>query len=410
MKAGFFHAALVVLAVLFGTATAALAQKSVPADPPGPAIARDVRLGGDAARTRFVMDLDRGVPIRVFTIADPYRVVIDLPDVRFDLPAESVTQSRGLVTAYRFGLFAPGKARIVIDVAGPVAVDKSFVLDALDDQPARLVLDLVKSDRASFMEKLDGRRSGVAQPAAPADASLPAGDLPVVVVDPGHGGIDPGASSAAVVEKDIVLAFARQVRDKLEAAGRYRVVMTRQDDTFVPLGERVQIARRNNAALFISIHADTLSDPFGVRGATIYTMSDRASDEASAKLAEKENRVDLIAGMDLTEEPEEVAGILFELARRETRSFAMQFARSLVGELKSTLVLNKNPMRSAGFKVLKAPDVPSVLLELGYVSNPEDVKVMISPEWRTRAADSLVAAVGAFFAPRMAGSTGGRVN
>jgi N-acetylmuramoyl-L-alanine amidase len=373
-----------------------------------PVSATDVRLGGDSSRTRFAMDLDRAVPVRVFTLADPYRVIVDLPDVRFDLPAERATQSRGLVTAYRYGMFAPGKARIVIDVAAPVAVDKSFVLDPIDDQPARIVIDLVKTDRQTFMKNLSARAPAAA--AGPVQQAAVESGKPVIVIDPGHGGIDPGASSAGASEKDIVLTFSLAVRDKLAALGDYKVVLTRGDDTFVSLGDRVRVARQNQAALFLSIHADTLSDPFGVRGATVYTLSEQASDRQAAELAEKENRADAIAGVDLSEEPEEVANILVDLTRRETKSFSMHFAHTLVGELRPALVLNRNAMRSAGFKVLRAPDVPSILLELGYLSSPEDVRLMTSPEWRDRATTAVVGAIGAFFRSRVAGSAITKVN
>jgi N-acetylmuramoyl-L-alanine amidase len=383
------------------------------ADPP--AIATDARLGGDNLRTRLVMDIDRPVPVRAFTLADPYRVVIDLPDVNFQLPDGRGAQKRGLISAFRYGLFAPGKARIVIDATGPVSVDKAFVLDPIDDQPARLVVDLVKTDRATFLRTVTRaeapRPEGERRPFPSENPVKKAEDKPVVVLDPGHGGLDPGATSTGGgSEKDIVLAFALRLKERLSASGRYQVVMTRSSDTFVALGDRVKVARENGAALFVSVHADTLSDPFGVRGATVYTLSETASDEQAARLAEKENRADVIAGIDLSEEPEEVAGILIELAQRETKTFAMQFARTLVGELRTSLRLNKNPVRSAGFRVLRAPDVPSVLLELGYLSSAEDVKLMTSESWRDKATGSVVEAIDGFFRLRVAGTPVPKLN
>jgi len=207
------------------------------------------------------------------------------------------------------------------------------------------------------------------------------------------------------MEKSIVLEFSLLLRGKLEKPGKYRVLMTRSDDTFVALGDRVQFARARQAALFISIHADALRRREGdAQGATVYTLSERASDARAARLAEAENKADVIAGLDLSAEEKDVAGILFDLARRETKTFSVQFAQTMVGALKSAARLHQHPLKSASFVVLKAPDVPSVLVELGYVSNKADLKSLISTEWRDRTADSIVQAVDAFFRPRLAGS------
>src|SRR5262249_3592814 len=204
-------------------------------------------------------------------------------------------------------------------------------------------------------------------------------------------------------EKDIVLAFALELRDKLEKSGKYQVAMTRSDDRFVPLAERVRMARAQNAALFISIHADALAKNEGdARGAAIYTLSETASDSESGRLAEAENRADVIAGVDLSAEPDEVADILIDLAQRETKHFSVHFAKTLLSELKTTARMHKHPMKSAGFRVLKAPDVPSVLVELGYVTSRQDLKLLTSDSWRTKATDSIVQAVHTFFGKRLA--------
>ena len=225
----------------------------------------------------------------------------------------------------------------------------------------------------------------------------------MVVIDPGHGGIDHGTQAASGEnEKAIVLDFAKALRERIEKGGKYRVVMTRDDDTFIPLAERVKIARQHKAALFVSIHADALPRGEGdAQGATVYTLSDTASDAEAAKLAEAENRADLIAGIDLTEEPAEVADILIDLARRETKTFSNRFARTLVKEMKNVARLHKNPLKSAGFRVLKAPDVPSVLLELGYVSNKDDLQLLVSDSWRSRTVGSVAQAVDLFFGKRV---------
>ncbi len=207
----------------------------------------------------------------------------------------------------------------------------------------------------------------------------------MVVIDPGHGGIDNGTQASGTKEKELVLGFGLALRDRIEKSGKYRVVMTRTDDTFIPLADRVKVARNQSAALFVSIHADALPRREGdAQGATIYTLSDKASDAEAERLAEAENKADAIGGVNLTEEPTEVADILIDLAQRETRTFSNRFARLLMGEMKTTVRMHKHPLKSAGFKVLKAPDVPSVLIELGYVSNKGDLEHLVSENWRTR--------------------------
>jgi N-acetylmuramoyl-L-alanine amidase len=231
---------------------------------------------------------------------------------------------------------------------------------------------------------------------------------PIVVLDPGHGGIDTGTrarGNGGIAEKTLVLDFALTLRDKLEKTGRYRVVMTRTDDTFVPLADRVRLARSRGAQLFISIHCDALARGDGeAEGATVYTVSDKASDAEAARLADAENRADVIAGVDLSAEPDDIADILIDLAQRETKTFSAQFARDLVAELKSAARMHKHPLKSAGFRVLKAPDVPSVLIELGYVSNSQDLKQLVSDSWRSRAGDAIVQAIHTFFTTRVAGT------
>jgi N-acetylmuramoyl-L-alanine amidase len=369
-------------------------------------VAIDARLAGDDERTRLVIDLTGKVELTAFTLADPYRVIIDLADMSFDLPKSAGVKGRGLVSAFRYGLIAPGKARVVLDAKGPVAIDRSFVLDAHDGQPFRLVVDLVPTDRGSFIREAARNRpetSEVDQRPARADAGSNPGK-PVIVIDPGHGGIDTGAiAPSGVEEKEVALAVATRLGQSLERTGRYSVVFTRADDRFVPLQQRVRVARENRAALFISIHADSISrGEAQVRGATVYTVSDRASDIEAARLAEKENMADMIAGVDLSDQSEDVASILLDLAHRETRNFSGMFARTLVGRMQDATRMHGRPLRSAGFTVLRAPDVPSVLLELGFLSNREDVRLLTSEAWRERVAASMVEAVDAFFAGRMA--------
>ncbi|WP_428029670.1 N-acetylmuramoyl-L-alanine amidase [Ancylobacter sp.] len=375
---------------------------SPPARASEPVVATDARLAGDGERTRLVIDLSRSVPLGAFTLADPYRVVVDIPDVIFALPASAGQEGRGLVSAYRFGLFAPGKARIVMDLTDPVTVDKAFVLEPMDDQPARLVIDLVRTDRSTFLKAVAAPLRATEQPEMPKADVAAAGDVrPVIVLDPGHGGVDSGAVNAkfGVTEKQLVLTIARKLQHQLEETGRYRVLMTRTKDTYISLGQRVRFARENEAKLFISLHADSLGSHDGdVRGATIYTISDRASDAEAQRLADSENKADMIAGLDLSEEPADVAGILFDLAQRETRNFSALFARSLAGSVSGVARMHKSPLKSAGFKVLKAPDVPSVLFELGYLSSAKDLELMTSSQWQDSVTDAMAVAIEAYFA------------
>jgi N-acetylmuramoyl-L-alanine amidase len=397
-------------AMVLGSAAAAERTGAVPAptraanDFP---VASDVRLGGDDAQTRLVVDLSQKIELRAFTLANPYRVVIDMPQVTFQFPPKTGENGRGLIKAFRFGLVMQGGSRMVIDLARPARVDKVFVMEAANDQPARLVIDLAATDREAFMRAVAlENRAPETRKAERVDDHK--GDpRPLIVLDPGHGGIDNGtkAPSTGEMEKTIVLAFTLLLRDKIEKTGKYRVAMTRTDDSFVALGDRVALARSRQAALFVSIHADALRRAEGdAQGATVYTLSERPSDARAARLAEAENQADAIAGLDLSSEPKDVAGILIDLARRETKSFSLQFAQAVVGELKPSGRLHPNPLRSAAFVVLKSPDVPSVLVELGYVTNKSDLKSLISPEWRDRTADLIVLAVDKFFTTRMAGN------
>jgi N-acetylmuramoyl-L-alanine amidase len=394
------------------TERANVVRPAMPVPPDAFPIATDARLGGDASRTRLVVDLSRTIDIAAFTLADPYRVILDLPQLTFQLPARTGATGKGLIKAFRYGLVMQGGSRIVIDTTGPVRVDKAFVLESVDGQPARLVLDLVSTDRTSFMRHLALERPPARATEKKADPPKRDNDgRPLIVIDPGHGGPDTGTVAASgEMEKTIVLEFAQALQGKLEKSGKYRVTMTRTDDRFVPLGERVRMARSHGAALFVSIHADALAarGESDVRGATVYTVSDTATDAEAARLAEDENKADAIAGVDLSSEPEEVADILIDLTQRETKNFSHHFARAVVGELKTAAKLHKHPLKSAGFKVLKAPDVPSVLIELGYVSNKQDLKLMVSEAWRAKTADAVAQAVNTFFSTRLAGSAAGR--
>lgn len=437
------------------------AEDSVP-------VATAVRIAPEAERTRFIADVSRPVSFSVHILPDPYRIIVDLPEIAFRLPSDSGTSGAGLLSGYRYGNFDKGRSRIVMDAVEPVLIEKSFIIQPGSGEPVRLVIDIVRTERETFMglyraeqlafgesakagedvpKELPPISFGPPPPPKPAEppgaedavkqpsnriAALPDGRLvpmprprpeakvsaekpieepavpstppirPTIVIDPGHGGIDPGAiSRKGTSEKDVVLAFAKALQQELEKSERYRVIMTRSGDIFLSLRDRVRVARSNGADLFVVIHADSLSGA-NARGATVYTVSEKASDAEAEALAQKENRADLIAGVDLAAENEEITGILIDLAQRETKNYSVSFAKTLVKELKPVARLNSRPVRSAGFRVLKAPDVPSVLLELGYLSNRGDETLLLSPKWRGKVAGAVTAAIERYFVTRLA--------
>ncbi len=376
-------------------------------------VAVAARLVDEGGKAKLTFDLSSPAEARAFSMADPDRIIVDAPEVNFQIdPAVGRAPQGGslgpIVKSFRFGLLAPGKSRIVIDLAAPARITRVATQPiAKDAEPARLQIELARCEPAAFAEAVRESAPAAAperETAAPAPSPLASSGPPVIVLDPGHGGVDAGAiGPGGAVEKTIVFDFTRELAQKLEASGHYRVVMTRDGDEFVSLADRVKIARDVNAALLISIHADTLQAAAEVSGATVYTVADRASDAEAARIAERENAADRAAGVEQKQEAVGVADILFDLKRRETRAYAHLFSRGVVDEWRGVGRLNHNPERSAGFMVLKAPDFPSVLLELGYLSSKQDVKSMMSPEWRAKATTALASAIDRFFIPRADG-------
>jgi len=388
--------ALWALAVLVALA---LSAPAVRAEATQGVVAHSVVLVPRATGASLALELSDEVAYEVSVLSRPDRIVIDIPKVAFVAPAARAAGKVGPVAAYRYGLFIADRSRIVLDLTEPALVDRVDSLDA--EGRRRMIFHIGRVDRARFVDtaRLDALRR---QPPAPATvsapvATAPAGQKPLVVIDPGHGGIDPGAAAPdGTDEKSIVLAVAMAVRDRLEKSGKVQVAMTRASDVFVPLGDRVRFARDRKAELMVSLHADKLAYEPGVRGASIYTLSEKASDVLSARLADSENSADQVAGVESREETTVIGDILFDLTKRETRHFSMTLARHLGESLPKTTSMHKQPLRSAGFRVLTAPDVPSVLIETGYLSSLEDARLMKSGEWREGIAEAIALAVEKF--------------
>lgn len=439
-----FLAALILAAFFVG----ALARPALALD------VRDLRVGIHPDKTRMVFDLSEKSSFRTFVLSDPWRLVVDLPDYKWGVGNIARPSASG-ITAIRQGALQPGVSRIVIDMNRPVTIKSAFFLPQDKGLPDRLVIDFAKASPEGALaqknkifgtlnpgtepsatpvagatkptqkpaldepvqdialaspkaEKASPHAPSVAPPRKPettesgATPPVPAprssSQKPLIVLDSGHGGIDPGALGAGgLFEKNITLEMAKELKKQLEATGRYRVALTRDKDTYLRLSQRVAYARKQGADLFVSLHADSIKNP-GVRGASVYTLSEKASDEQTAKLAETENQADLIAGVDLSHEDEDVTSILVDLSMRDTMNQSKFFANTLVSALDDSQVNTlENPHRSAGFAVLKAPDIPSVLIELGFMSSKKDVAILRDPAQRRAIAVALTDGINSYF-------------
>lgn len=364
-----------------------------------PLAALTFRMAGDDLRTRIVVMFDREPKLSTLLLDNPHRLVVDLPETRFGFDEKSL-EPRGLVSRVRYGLVGKGRSRLILTLRGPFKVEDLRVLKNESASGYRLVADIVATSDREFADELQGRKeitSSTDRDEKPVQAVSQNGTARpfTIMIDPGHGGIDSGAESlSGIKEKDLTLAFGQELRDRLAQDENIKVLMTREDDTFLRLSERVRIARQHEADLFISIHADTINQ-HDIRGATVYTISDKASDSVARAMAERENKSDTLAGAAPEEQPE-VTDILLDLTRRETHTFSLSFAEKVIHSLQGQVNLINNPHRFAGFQVLRAPDVPSVLIEIGYLSNAEDEKLISNPEWRKKLADRLAIAIKAF--------------
>lgn len=372
-----------------------------------------------ATRTRFVVGLDRKAEYQVFSLANPNRVIVELPEVKLNLPEQSGNGAVGLVKSFRGGLAASGKTRIVIDVTQPVVVE-SAKIDKDSNGGWRLALDILTVDaalKAGTKKSLASAPSGLGasglQPPTPKRAESPKiraakAFKPIIVLDPGHGGMDSGAEKFGTVEKHVVLAFAQELRAQLEKTGRYKVMMTRDKDFFVELEERVKFGERNNANLFIAIHADYASTK--ARGATIFTLRDGVAKDlersATNRAGEKVLSDDDIQKVKQSSgDVDAVRNILADLAERDvklTHERTGVFARSVIETMGESTPMRNEPDQQAAFKVLKTAQFPSVLIELAYVSNKQDASNLNSDEWRERVADSIVSAVDNYFGNQLA--------
>jgi N-acetylmuramoyl-L-alanine amidase len=376
-------------------------------------VVMSARIGDHSDRTRFVVELSDPLNLRTFTLNNPNRVVIDMPAVQWHLDGPPRPTGHGAVRSYRYGLFRPGNSRFVIDLNQPVSVSAALVIPPERGFGYRVVLDLFPTSQAKFDQtsgwpadlrarEAAAERVALLAPPEPPHA-LAAGNRKVIVIDPGHGGIDSGTSGVnGLLERDLVLDEGLRVAKALRHNSNYAVYMTRSTDVFVPLRERMNMARTLRADLFVSLHADSNPDS-GVAGLSVYTLSESGSDREAAALARKENQSDVIAGVDLGGDNAAVAPILLDLEQRDTLNRSSRFVQLALNSLSgATNILPRQPHRSAAFVVLKAPDVPSVLIELGYLSNPDDAAQMDTVRWRNAVADAIAAAVQRHFAPATA--------
>ncbi|WP_292911463.1 N-acetylmuramoyl-L-alanine amidase [Niveispirillum sp.] len=356
---------------------------------PEPARIGAARLGDHGDKTRFVLELSRDAPFSI--LPDANGVVVEM-EAALDaaLPA-----AKGLVraVAVRPGMKA-GHLRLVLSTTGPVRVLLAEVIPPRDGMPPRFVMDLA-AGRAGRGAVLTPASVSTMNPPVPAEKPKPT--LPMIVIDPGHGGQDPGAIAVGGgYEKDITLAMAKELRRQLLATGRYRVALTRDSDTYIPLRDRPGIARAKGADLFISLHADSITSK-QVRGLSVYTLSDKASDREAEMLAQRENQSDAIVGLDLSVQSADIASILIGMSQRDALNRSRRFASLLLKNLDPKIAVLPGPMRSAGFAVLTAPDVPAVLVEMGYLSHSQDAKLLGSDAHRKRMAGSLLRAVDGYF-------------
>ena len=393
--------ASIVMMVCLGIAPAALAQTVAPPalkqeDGVKPALAFAARIAADEARARMIVEFESKPDFTIRYLERPDRIVVDLSPVTFGFDAKSV-EARGLIGSIRYGGAGEGRSRLVLGLKAPARLDAAKIEPMESGAGFRLLLDAVATGREAFSELAANTDWNIAVKGARSTGGGEGGSKPfTVVVDAGHGGIDSGAEGVnGTKEKDVTLAFAEALEDALSDLDDIKVVMTRTTDEFISLSGRLRAAHAADADLFLSLHADSIRIR-RLRGATVYTLSDRASDAVAATLAAEANHDEAVVGDQFEQAPESVAGILVDLARNETRVFSTGLAGEIIESFEGEVNLIKNPHRQAGFRVLQSADLPSALVELGYLSNPEDEKLLTDEAWRQSTAALLAQSISAY--------------
>jgi N-acetylmuramoyl-L-alanine amidase len=349
----------------------------------------DTQVVEEGDTLRMTLGLSQPVPFRVFVLDDPWRVVLDFREVLWDGLPPGLDTADGIRAVAAGPARDPGWSRMVVTLDRPM-LPRTAAMET-DSASGRAAVHLVLEPVAEDVFAAEaGLPPALAARTVPDRPPAPARDRVRIVLDPGHGGVDPGAVRGETTEADLVLGFARELAEALGRTGRVDVILTRQTDVFVPLPDRVTLARSAGADAFVSLHADALAEG-RARGATVYTLAERASDAASAALAEQHDRADLLQGIDLSASDDAVAGVLMDLARLETAPRADALADTLVARIRDAgLRLHSRPRGEAGFTVLRAPDIPSVLVEIGFMSDPSDLENLRDPEWRAAMQGALV--------------------
>lgn len=369
----------------------------------------DMRVGQGVGSVRIVFDSDQKFDYKVFLLSDPKRLIIDTQNVKVNPQIVKKLDANNFISDPRLGTVGVDDVRIAFNLRKPVIVKKAFLLPPQSSFGWRFVVDLELASEREFASKLGSRNAftndsyteskivSKASSNSKAQSIKDSNAKKIIVLDPGHGGQDPGAIGySGVYEKNITLAMGRELKALLDKSGKYKVYLTRNTDKFIPLRDRVKIARRYKADLFMSIHADSALNR-NAKGLSVYTLSETASDKEAAALAERENKADVIAGLNLVEHSKEVSDILINLAQRETMNRSSEFASFMVQEMKKSVKLVSNTHRFAGFAVLKAPDIPAVLLEMGYLSNRQEEKLLQQKSYRKKLAESTVEAIDKYF-------------
>jgi N-acetylmuramoyl-L-alanine amidase len=413
------------LAVLALSVLPALAETTLPT-------ILAARVSTTQERGRLVVDLSATTEYAIVSLDDPPRIAVDVKASGVTTIAPQPPAGIGIVTAFQTRMADESRARTELYLSKPAAVQQAYILDPIGDQPARLVVDLVTTTAEDFKARavadlansvgtvapgtiaadeppstapsstevanLTSSEPPPPEPESPTIPSLmPDGSRPLIVLDPGHGGIDNGATApSGIHEKDITLAFALQLRDMLVKSGHFDVALTRDDDTYLTLNERVNLARQNRADLFISLHADTFQQS-DIHGASIYTRDEQATDILDKILADGENRADIVAGYVPPDVKPAVVDILVDLMRRQVRQQAYIAASDIVKAMQPSVTLRRFPVRQADFYVLQAPDIPSMLVELGFLSNKSDIDNLENDQWRDKVVKAIADGVDAYF-------------